>query len=708
MLIYAHESGITLLWRGGKRLKSSKQPASHVKQNGTAPDEPIDLDNVEGLQHPTKAYKDTPEFEDIRQEEETALPEIIQTLDLSLGTAALRVAVLPMPPITPEVATSGGPAILEDRMVFAVSCATAQVYLITLPLTPPSHQAKSRPKLKEDLLAGNAGNGTWGETMSVLTGQTRRSDGIALSLASSKQEETRVIVASHNREASGILRLWDVNLDVSSRTNVHLRPFQTNYLPTPLTAITFNPAHTTQLLTVASPHAVRIYDYAQRSIEEDPSEDTYPTQGSWLLSLYPPFSRGPSMSTFRKPVVAAEWIAHGRAVLALLGDGQWGIWDVEGTGPSTAGAGNGNGLFSKQAQALRGAALTNFSVTGYLEGTSPLRNPSTQKSASGPGSAREFMPMTPHTRRDAMATSLTGGAEKLATVKGGIEVVKAAPLRSASATGHNDETAVLWLGSADPVVAVIPSVSKFWEAQMRRGVGGGVNLFSGPQPARMIRLADLGAGLLGELCTGVGAVSRPAQKHRESPILSDGVSSDTDGSSPKEQLPIDVLIRGDSRLVMVRESEDGTPLSMRLAGTKRKQPTDRSTNAIIAYPPREKPTSLAFNLTSQRGASLAKSRSGLRPSVKRLFEPEPLMQAGPNLFARGDAAPTTQRRPDVGLAFTQSLYSAADAMIDEAEVNERDVEGEMLDIMEIDRELEEMEVERVAGQRNVFFEDLSA
>jgi hypothetical protein len=666
------------------------------------------LDNDDVLQQRTKAYKDTPEFEDVQPEEESVFPEIIQTLDLSLGTAAHRIAVLPMAPVTPEIAASGGPAILGDRMVLAVSCATVQVYLITLPLTPPSHQAKSRPKLKEDLLAGNAGNGTWGETISVLGGQIRHSDGIAISLASSRQGETRVIVASHNREASGTLRLWDVNLDVSSRKNMHLKPFQTEYLPTPLTGISFNPAHTTQLLTIASPHAVRIYDYAQRSIEEDPSEDTYPTQGSWLLSLYPPFSRGPSMSTSRKPIIAAEWVAHGRAVLALLADGQWGIWDIEGTGPSSGSANNGTGLFSKQAQALRGAALTSFSVTGHLEGTSPLRNPATQKSASGPGSAREFMPMTPHTRRDALVTSMTGGAEKLATVKGGIEVVKAQPLRASSATGHSDETAVLWLGCVDPAVAVIPSVSKFWDAQMRRGAGGGVNLFSGPQPTKMIRLTDLCAGLLGERCTGVGAVSRPAQRSRESSALSNGGTSDIDGSSTKEQLPIDVLIRGESRLVMVRESEDGTPLSMRLIGTKRKHPTDRSTSAIIAYPRPEKPSSVAFNLTSQRGASLARSTRQIRPPVRGLFEPEPATRNGTNPFAFGDAAPSTQRRPDVGLAFTQSLFNAADAMVDEAEVNERDVEGEMLDIMEIDRELEEMEVEREAGQRNVFFEDLSA
>jgi hypothetical protein len=48
---------------------------------------------------------------------------------------------------------------------------------------------------------------------------------------------------------------------------------------------------------------------------------------------------------------------------------------------------------------------------------------------------------------------------------------------------------------------------------------------------------------------------------------------------------------------------------------------------------------------------------------------------------------------------------AADASDDEEEAEERDVEEEMLDIMEIDRELEEMENERASGRKHVFFEE---
>jgi hypothetical protein len=53
----------------------------------------------------------------------------------------------------------------------------------------------------------------------------------------------------------------------------------------------------------------------------------------------------------------------------------------------------------------------------------------------------------------------------------------------------------------------------------------------------------------------------------------------------------------------------------------------------------------------------------------------------------------------------QSLNVAADVADDEEEAEERNVEEEILDIMEIDRELEEMESDRQSGRKHVFFEE---
>ena len=433
------------------------------------------------------------------------------------------------------------------------------------------------------------------------------------------------------------------------------------------------------------------------------------------MSLYPPFPQALPMSTSRKPIVDAAWIARGGAVLALLADGQWGIWDVDGSTPSSGTRGGNQSLFGKHSSGLRGAGLTSFSASGYLEGTSPLRNPGSQKATPAGTSSGEFVPMTPHTRRETLATVVSGGIGKLAAVRGGIEVLHCQPLR-ATGTAATDESAVLWMGATDPIVVVIPAVAKFWDAQLRRGAGGGVNLFSGAQPTRMIRLADLNAGLRGERCTGVAAIPRPGRQQAggDSTAASDGAFTPTGENSTAEGLPIDVLVQGESRLVVVRESDDAPPAANRLLATRRKPRVGvRSASAIIAYPRPEKPSSVAFNLSVSRpGGSLRALPQ--RPATAGLFESQsrpdilPSTEAeGPEDFGRPSSSGLnpSQRSADSGFAFSQSLFVAANATDDEEEAEERNVEDEILDIMEIDRELEEMETERHSGRKHVFFEE---
>ena len=657
-------------------------------------------------------FVDKPEFEDSIAADTSSLPEITQSLDLALGTAALHVAVLPMPPSSAEDAAWNGANILKSKIVFAVACATTDVYLVTLPLTPPSHESKARPELRQSLLAGNAGTGVWGETLTLLKGQSRPCGGLAVTLVKQKPGSrsrsleraaaqaapvTRAIVAAHSREASGTLRLWDVVLDAKPGVINRVEPFQTEYLPSPLTDISFNPSHTTQLLTVASPQAARIYDYAAASLpSDDTSEGPFPTQGSWLLSLYPPFSRGPSMSTARKPIVAAEWIAHGRAILTLLSDGQWGIWDIDGASPSAAGSG---GLFTKANAGLRGSAITGFSVSGHLEGTSPLRNPATQKSPAASGTTGEFVPMTPHTRRDAIASAIMGGSDKLAAVRGGIAISQLPP----QGTGPGEESAVLWLGGTDPILSVIPVISRFWDSQLRRAVGGGVNLWSGAQPTRMIRLTDLGAGLMGERCTGAAAIPKPS---RGGVAGANGSSAAKEnGPSHAEGLPIEVLLQGESRLVIVHEGEDASSLTTRLLGARKRSRAELgSTKAILAYPRPEKPANISFNLNLQQrptrtgGGGLFQPR--VRPPIGASFDSMDVLPST-ELPDETQSAPSSQQ----GLMFINDLNFAADQPDDEFEVESRDIEQELMDIMEIDRELEQLEHERVRGAKRVFFEE---
>ncbi|GAB1317856.1 Nucleoporin Nup37 [Madurella fahalii] len=712
IIIYGQENGISVVWRGGRRLKPQKQPIKEKRNGANSEDAVMVIDSDD--ESPAAAatpFVDKPEFDDNPTASSSSIPEIVQSLDLALGTAALHVAALPMPSCAAEEASWNGADILKTKIVIAVTCANTDAYLVTLPLTPPSHESKARPALRQSLLAGNAGTGVWGETLTLLAGQSRPCSGLAITLVKQKPGSrsrsldraaaqavpvTRAIVAAHSREASGTLRLWDVTLDAKPGTTSRVEPFQTEYLPSPLTSISFNPSHVTQLLTVASPHAVRIYDYAAASLpSDDTSEGPFPTQGSWLLSLYPPFTRGPPMSTARKPIVASEWVAHGRAVLTLLADGQWGIWDIDGVSPSAT----SSGLFGKANAGLRGSAITSFCVSGHLEGTSPLRNPATQKLPAAPGSGGDFVPMTPHTRRDAITSAITGGSEKLAAVRGGIAVAQL----SAQGTGPGEESAVLWLGGADPIVSVIPVISRFWDSQLRRAVGGGVNLWSGAQPTRMIRLTDLATGLLGERCTGAAAI--PKINRSSAATTSNSPPAKESGSSFTEGLPIEVLLQGESRVVIVHESEDATSLTTRLLGTRRRSRPDLgSTKAILAYPRPEQPNSVAFNLSiAQRpGRGVGGVfRPRARPPVKGLFDQPSDVLPSTEAHDESQSAPSSQQ----GLVFINDLSYAADQPDDEFEAAGRDIEQELMDIMEIDRELEQLESERERGTKRVFFEE---
>ncbi|KFA79064.1 hypothetical protein S40288_08152 [Stachybotrys chartarum IBT 40288] len=667
ILIYGHETGVTIVWRGGRRLKQAKKEAPKEKQNGISEDAVmiIDSDDDEppAKAKQTPAFVDKPLFEDLNEQE--PYPEIIQTLDLTLGTAVCHVAVMPMTPCTAADADAGGAGILTDKMVFAVSCVTNDVYLMTVPLTPPSPESKARPELRKDLLAGKAGSGAWGEALVLLSGQMKYSDGLAITLATSSTggrsgQPVRAIVAAHTREASGTLRLWDIPLDQKVDSSRRIEPFQTEYLPDPLASISFNPSHTTQLLTVTPTKGVRIYDYALPSFQPDAdSSGPFPVQGSWLLSLYQPFAR-PSSS--RKPLLDAAWVAHGRAVLVLLADGQWGIWDLDGAVPSSA----GTVISDKLKSGVRGAALTSFSVSGYVEGTSSLRSVATQQKQPASGA---FAPMTPHTRRQ-VAASLSSAlsAKSLAMVHGGIKVM------AFPSTGKAlmDETVALWVGGLEHV-CVIPGISRFWESQLRKGATDTSTVFSAAQPVRMIKLHNLDTGLLGESCRGVGLVLN---------FYKGNIAQQEGG------LPVDVLIQGESRLVIVREGDDGP--GKKLGGTSRRSRrlfSEDKSDAIIVHGKRDPSAKLSFNLST------------VKPGTLRM-KPSPFLPEHSTTNAAGsEPAPTA--RASGGFDFASTMSAAADNTED---LTRRNVEAEMLDIMEIDQVLESMNGGKGSGSSNVFFE----
>ncbi|KAG5924658.1 hypothetical protein E4U42_004575 [Claviceps africana] len=669
IFLYGHENGVTIVWRGGRRFKPSKSKQDvDKKQNGSSDDVVMLIDSDEeqppAEAQPAQKFLNAPEFEE--EIEKSLYPEIVQTLDLALGTAVLHVAVMPLSSV--DNSQSPASSLLSQKIVLAVSCVTSDVYVITVPLTPPSPESKAREELRSGLLAGQAGSGAWGESIILLSGQRRYSDGLAISLVTPKDSEPqsnppRAVVAACSQQASGSLMLWDVPLDLTTNPSRPTEPFQTEFLPHPLSSISFNPTHTSQLLTVSPLHAVRIYDYAVSSLPPDPeATGPFPSQGSWLLSLYQPFAR-PTAS--RKPVLDAAWISHGRAVFALLADGMWGVWDIDGVSPSLSGP----SMTSKLRTGVTGAALTNFSISGYVDGTGSLRSVTTQHKENHNG---DFAPMTPHTRRQATASlSSATTPDRLSAVQGGLKVIS---LPSKGKT-LPDESLVLWVGGAEHV-CVIPAVSRFWDSQLRKGAAAGVNLFSGAHPIRMVKLLNSCTGLLGDRCCGVTLLLA-------SP--SPGPQSGEEGG-----LPVDILIQGESRLVIVRHGDDGQggKLGGFADGRRRRLfSKGEKTDAIIVHGKPDRATSLSFNLSTVKPGTLRRN------------------------FSQTEQDNLTDGRPDASQHATRSRvgFNFMDIMNDAADVSTdftaRNVEAEMLDIMEIDRALENMDDGRESRRKRVFFEE---
>jgi hypothetical protein len=217
----------------------------------------------------------------------------------------------------------------------------------------------------------------------------------------------------------------------------------------------------------------------------------------------------------------------------------------------------------------------------------------------------------------------------------------------------------------------------------------------------MLRLTDLGTGLLGERCIGAVAIPKPS---RTSTATGANSSTKEDGPNHTEGLPIEVLLQGESRLVIVHESEDTGSFTSRLLGTRKKTRVDlEPTKAILTYPRPEKPNSVAFNLSiAQRPSGPAGGLFARRTTAARgLFDQPADVLPSTEVPDEMQSMPSSQQ----GFMFLNDLDHAADQPDDEFEVAGRDIEQELMDIMEIDRELEQLESERERGTKRVFFEE---
>lgn len=571
IIIYGHEHGLRILWRGGRPFRFENQESNKAKEkpkvNGADKNTIIIIDSDDEDPPPNDAVTshDKPTFEDEEEEYDASEPylPILQHLDLPSGEEVLHIAIPQVPSESARYMSASVPPILLQKIVVAATCSDNSVRLITLPLIPPSPASKLHTDLRSNIAFPGTGKGPYGAQVLTLSGNAGHQaipSGVSITYTSRnagglEDEDLQVgkddverpqsppktrrrspskndsnaerslggadwdfLLASHSPEISGKLLLYRIptinsgsgsDSDYTLATD-NLNPFQIQYLSYPANGITFSPSlypstRHSQLLLASAEGTVKIYDCLS------PNSLRGNSPGSWLISLRSPSDNSSSGEPSRKRIVDAAWVLGGKGIMVVLADGEWGIWDLEGTmAKATTG-------FKQRGNGTSGG-LTNFTLSGWLGSTAS----SVAKSSNSTLETKsKLAPMTPGTRRVREEVLFTGPpTNETYHLKGGISVTKFEdPKRENSAS----EAVTLWHGTK---VLTIPDLHSYWGNQ----VAGKGTLFGANGQARSTKIDDLNLG--GEVANSVDHLPLTATK----------------GTSPSHR---DLVIAAEHRLVFL-------------------------------------------------------------------------------------------------------------------------------------------------------------
>lgn len=424
------------------------------KINGTSTDAVMVIDSDDD--EPALSAMDDPEEPEFEEEEGEIDPaepisDIIGSLTIPLGAKTLALA---LPPCNSYVSqtSSERPPILMNTIIVAAVCSDCTTKIVTLPSTPPRPEVEmsrrrsiagrppGKPRLNREQILSISGASTHQEIAShvaiTFTSQILWTESRRDSLPHETQEDSRrsqnhgkgsaarsrsrteaswdLLLATCSKEASGVLLVYRIPImEVKGRSSItyrlsseHVFPIQRQFLRAQVTTLSFNTnvypseRHSHLLLSTAN-GAVKVYacqpplpdrSRNRRTSLLDTDETGRRSGGRWLLTLYPGFVPSPSGMPQRKCVLGAEWVLGGKAIIALCSDGEWGVWDIEGSGPGAT-----QGLVRGQSniQGVTGGALSTFAINGWITPSESKPATSVAKDQSRPVLA----PMTPSTRK---------------------------------------------------------------------------------------------------------------------------------------------------------------------------------------------------------------------------------------------------------------------------------------------------------------------
>lgn len=561
-----------------------KAPKPPAKVNGAT--EVINLDsdsdsspqikNPTTSQPPPKA-----EFEEENEELDPDLPypSIIQHIRLSLRTDVLHIAVPPIAPASGLSPAGSIPPIFDNKMVFTVACADFTVRVITLPLNPPPNAAKDRTPNSNSLFGEEVAtipvySGHQDVPRGVTMTWTSRSgpghnqsqdddemdmDGVDGAAAPSDSQNPQnghsapngtvsgtsdgfdLLVASHTSELGGLLKLWRFTLTATSVEMINpVSPTHTLPLQKPATKIAFNTAQYpkdrhTQLLIADRSGTARIFDPSAVRTRHTGTRSS--KSGAFVASFKTGFEHAkknaPPALAARKPIIDAAWVSDGHHIIALLSDGEWGVWDADRSGPSPP------------------ANPSAFSLRGFVGTTDNERSTNGHSSPKSRSGRSSLVPMTPNTRRKKEETLFHGASTNTTTIPthGGVSV-------ASLTTTHNDQiedSVVIWYGLE---VHRVPDLAKFWKRTVSASNGSS--------------LAGSGLSHIQDVSTSSESITSISQ-------------FPTTTQEARMAIPRNVLVSGEHRLVILANSpqSSGRDLMDMFTGEPVEEDETRRTDKVL-------------------------------------------------------------------------------------------------------------------------------
>ncbi|KXT15519.1 hypothetical protein AC579_3382 [Pseudocercospora musae] len=439
LILFGHKTGLRVLWRGGRRRRQNA--AAHAKgTNGM-----LDL-------------LDDDEFEEAEEEQDPdcPYPSIIEDLNVDFGSADKPVAALHL--ATTSIAdNTAAPHVLKSSAIVAAASSDGKLRVLQIPLMPPADEAKERASreivtsaIELDLGAYHIANLPASLAVKFLAREHQRSNAL---IAPNDHVEGFLLVVSAGRT----LRTWTIPVTADAIVRDDAENLHTLSLPSPAISVSLHPSpRSSQLLLVDATSAVRMYEpLASPAPRRRPGSSdstsllstTASTPGRWITTFHPAFQPPRDASAVsvafsrRKKVLDAKWILGGRGALALLEDGEWGIWDVM--------------------SPPKGKSVEEFALNGFLD--TAARTETAEPAKQRQGAAR-LAPSTPNTRKAKQDQLFSGTPKTPSNVapRGGISIspysIKA---------GAGDESVILWYNGQ---IYSIASIGRFWQ----QGTSGGL------------------------------------------------------------------------------------------------------------------------------------------------------------------------------------------------------------------------------------------